>query len=93
MSRIIKTTLSDAMYAALQEQSIAEGQCGFPGGPTHIVRKAVRYWLVKSGRGASDIDRTDAEYRHDQQIAGDRLPGTCEGTPEDGADADFQEIR
>ena len=80
MSRQIKVTFSDAVFAAIERQAVHDGQMGGGNGPQTVVRKAVRYWLNKMGCSATELDISDAEYQTAIKIASGALPGTRNDT-------------
>lgn len=55
--------VNDAMYDALMEQCIKDGQVGTRDlGRGYVLRKALKYWLNKAGHSSTDLDRDDAAY-------------------------------
>lgn len=61
--KTIRVRVTDAMYAAIDQQVREDGQAGQHGGPATVVRKATRYWLNKNGHSAAQLDMDDAEYQ------------------------------
>lgn len=67
MSKQYKVTFTDAIADALEQQALREGQ-GERVQAT--IKRAVRYWLSKSGHDAATLDLTDKAY---VQTFGSRL--------------------
>jgi metal-responsive CopG/Arc/MetJ family transcriptional regulator len=62
--RDIKVRLTDALYRALDDQARAEGNHTAPG-RAHIVKKAVRQYLNRSGHDAATLNMSDDEYNQE----------------------------
>ena len=84
MSHKVSARVSDAIYEALCKQARTDGQASRHGdGVSYVVRKAVKYWLTKTGHSASELDMTDAEYQDRYGMPLGYLPGTRKHSEQD----------